>query len=84
MALANTRKVYKQQVQYYGSRKAAQQDRNVKSAVKAIKVIVVGLALAFVIATNAGCNPPDPTVNGVHCVGEVTRCAYEVYQGLPK
>ena len=44
------------------------------------KVVFLMAVLVLVLAVLAGCD--DPQVNGVKCIGEATRCAYEVYKNV--
>ena len=44
------------------------------------KVVFLMAVLVLLVALLAGCD--DPQVNGVKCIGEATRCAYEVYKNV--
>ncbi len=87
MAWAQSRKSYLNQSYAYDhrglslvERKAAVQTANVKAAVKAIKVAVIGLALAFLVVTSTGCDP-NSVVSGV--VREVNPTSVLIKGGQP-
>jgi hypothetical protein len=86
--MASNRRQYMAEQPYYSTRGQsataridAETDRNVKSAVKALKVAALGLVLAGVVITSAGCKNDNPQCDITGPNTMITSCVYSMVTG---